>query len=93
MKKGITEKRKNLIHMTMNGEYGLLPIMHQLTRYVDCDRFLNWLINNRLTGRDLLEWINTHHNKSVLGMVQFIIKHSEKNNEVKPIILNKDWIG
>lgn len=89
----MTPLRRELIFKVIDEDQSLIPTMHQLNHYVHCDKFLAWLINNRLTGKNFKEWFKEKHQNSVMSLVQFIIKHSEKNKEVKPLILNKDWIG
>lgn len=88
----MTPQRRSLIHAVMDGELTVLPLCHQLIHYRSCDKFLKWLVLNRITGKTLLSWLKIEHRGSVMGMVQFIIKNSNKNKEVQPIILNKDWV-
>lgn len=75
----------------MDNELALVPIMHQLSHYRDCKKFLRWLIRNRIIGHNLLEWVKIEHGNSVMGMVQFIVKFHNKDAENKSIILGKDW--
>ncbi len=87
----LTQERKNLMHKVMDGNLSLVHYMHQLDRFLHCDNILKWLIQNRIIGKTLQEWIEINFNRSTLSMVQFIIKYREKNSEYKPIIKNKDW--
>jgi len=86
------QERKDLMHVVMNGKFELLPILHQLTHYKDCDKFLKWLHLNNITGINLIEWLKINHNGSLMGMVKFIIKYQNKNREENPIILGRDWV-
>lgn len=87
-----TQERKDLMHLVMNEKFELLPIFHQLAHYRDCDRFLRWLLQNNITGSNLVDWIKTIHKNSVMSMVKFIVKFNEKNREEKAIVLGRDWI-
>ena len=92
-KANLSNERKRLMHEVMAGRLAVVPILHQLSHYVFCDSLLRWLVKNRIVGNNLIEWLKIEHDGSVLGMVQFIVKHHNKNKEIKPIILNKDWIA
>ena len=76
----------------MNDNVLLAPIMHQISHYKYRDGILKWLINNNITGYNLVDWLKINHGNSVMGMVKFIIKHHNKEFEERPIILNKDWL-
>lgn len=83
---------KELMHIAMgNKAIELLPIMHQLSRYRDVDRILKWLIQNRITGNNLHEYVRDTFKNSVMSMVKFIVKYSNKNRELAPVIIGKDW--
>ncbi len=88
----MTPKRKNLMHKVINDQMALVPIMHQLDRYTHCDKFLTWLIRNKITGQNLVEWLKIYHNNSIMNMVKFIIKTVEKSKDLPAIIYNKDWV-
>lgn len=87
----LTGYRKDLIQMAMNDKFELLPVMHQMSRYADCDKFLKWLIENRITGLVLSDWLKNYHKNSVMGMVKFIIKSHNKDRQEQAILLNRDW--
>ena len=87
----MTGARRNMMLSIIDDKPQLVTVMHQLTRYKDCDKFLKWLNANRLTGENLIDWMKINFNNSTIGMVKFIIMHYNKNNEQKPIIVGKDW--
>lgn len=88
----LSNKTKDLMKIVINDNMYLVPIMHQLSHYTYRDGILNWLIDNRLVGYNLLDWLKINHDNSVLGMVKFIIKHHNKSLEEKEIRINRDWI-
>lgn len=81
------------MHIAMDGNSLLAPIMHQLSHYRDCDKILKWLIRNKIVGFNLFDWLKIEHQNSLMSMVKFIVKSHNKDREEKPIILNKDWIA
>ena len=88
----LKKSTKNLMHLVMDERIELVPIMHQISHYRYCNSILKWLISNRITGMNLLDWIKIYHSNSVMCMVKFIIKHYNKERENRAIILNRDWI-
>ena len=86
------KERRELMLSVINDYPPCIPIMHQLSHYVHCDKFLRFLLLNKITGRDLFDWVKIEFNNSIMAMVQFIVKYCNKNKETKPIYLNKDWI-
>lgn len=88
----LTNYTKDLMLEAIDGYPSLTPIMHQLSHYTSRNGVLVWLIRNKITGYNLLSWLKNNHNNSVMGMVQFIVMRHNKDLEVKPIIMNKDWI-
>lgn len=87
----ISPETKTLMHTVINGNMTVVPVMHQLSRYRDCQKFLKWLIINNITGHNLLDWLKIDFDNSVMGMVKFIVKTHNKDKDLKPIILGKDW--
>lgn len=88
----LSSTRKDLMHLVINDNPVLVPIIHQLTHYRCCDSFLKWLVINKITGRNLVEWLKIQHENSVMSMVQFIIMKQNKERSKIPLILNKDWV-
>lgn len=88
----LTNKTKELMLIVIDNNMALVPIMHQLSHYRDVNKFLKWLIMNRIIGFNLLDWLKINHNNSVMGMVKFITRYHNKELEDRAIILGKDWI-
>jgi len=88
----LTSRTKQLMHQAMDGNVQLVPIMHQLSHYTSINGILTWLIRNRITGYNLVDWLKINHNNSLMGMVKFIIKHHNKDLEERAIILGRDWV-
>ncbi len=87
------KKSTSLLYaQVIDGRPDLLPIMHRLEGYIQHESFLKWLKNNRITGKNLVEWLRIEHQGSLQNMVQFIIKNQNKNREYEPIMLGKDWV-
>jgi len=87
----LSQLTKDLMQNVTDNSLELLPLMHQLSRYNDRNMILKWLIRNRITGVNLIEWLKIYHQNSIMNMVKFIVKSHNRDKEFKPIILNKDW--
>lgn len=85
-------KTKELMHVVINGNLALVPIMHQLSHYRDINKFLSWLNRNHIVGNNLVEWLQLTHQNSVLNMVKFIVKRHNKGIQNNELIFGKDWI-
>lgn len=88
----MNEYRRELLFRVLDDEPKLLPTLHQLDHYVRCDDMLRWLIQNRLTGKNLLSWMNLYFPKSILNMPEFILFKIKKDLEQKPVVYGKDYL-
>ena len=88
----MSNKTKDLMLIVVNDNPVLIPVMHQLSHYVYRDVILKWLLNNNIIGRNLADWLKITHNNSILGMVKFILRIHNKDQEEKAIVLNRDWV-
>ena len=61
-KKTLSKERRELMLMIIDDFPPCIAIMHQLDHYRHCDRFLKWLLWNKIKGKDLFEWIKTIFN-------------------------------
>lgn len=84
-------KTKYLMHKVMDGNLELVPILHELTRFVHLQKILFWLDQANIRGNNLLDWIRVEHQGSVMSMVQTIVMLNNKEKQIRPIILGKDW--
>lgn len=91
-KMNLSPKTKELMHSVMDGNLAVVPILHQLSHYRDVDKFLVWLNRNNIKGQNLIEFLKFEHQNSVMGMVKFIVKSHNKNRDLKPIVIGRDWI-
>jgi hypothetical protein len=68
-----------------------LPYLHHLDSYVRCDEILLWLIKNKLTGKNFIEWSKTHFGASMLRMTQFVLGKLEKVDKTS-ILYGRDLV-
>lgn len=89
----ISSQRRELIFKVLDDfiNPGMLRVVHELTNYRYCDNILLWLIANKITGKELNEFLNIQFKGSILSMVQYVVKIINKDNEIKPIIYGKDY--
>lgn len=86
----MSPQRRDLMFRVMDGDPRVSHYLYHLDQFHKCDLMLNWLIQNRLTGREFLNWARFHFGASILDMCRFILGHLEKNREYRPILLGKD---
>lgn len=55
---------------------------------------LAWLVHNRLTGKEFLNWATFHFGVSILDMATFILKAIERDqsSDHRPILLGRDMV-
>ena len=87
----MTEQRRNLMLDAMDGHSELAPLMWHLDRLTRCDQVLMWLIKNKITGQKLNEYWLKEHRGSILGMCKEIIRRICKDNELRPILVGRDY--
>lgn len=76
----------------MEGEHQVTVYLHHLDGYLRCDEMLAWLVRNRLTGKEFLNWAKFHFGASILDMPRYILKRLEKTEGPRPIFLGKDLV-
>lgn len=77
----MTPARREFFFKVMDGHPDLVGTMHILHGYKYCDNILYWLWNNKIIGKDLIEFITKVHNKDVHKMANFIIDKINMTNE------------
>lgn len=89
----MSPKRRQMILEIVDSEVSLLPVMHYLTAFKRCDFILEWLIRNRMTGKNLMQWIGIRWANSLLSMVKYILMKLDHETEMKPIYLGGEYLG
>ena len=77
----------------MDGDARLGTYFFTWNKLVRCDYILTWLFKNRLTGKTLYEWLNQNFGMKALEPAKFILKKIDNTNDLKPIIIGKDYRG
>lgn len=80
---------KNQMLKIIDGQPTLVKVMHDLTRYKDCHKFLRWLIINNITGKNLVSWLKENFGDSTLAMINFICK--KQHNKDYRVLHGRDW--
>lgn len=87
----MTDRRRDLLLRVMDGDYAALPFLHHFdSHFVRCDEILEWLIKNRLTGREFVAWTRMWKGTTPFSLGRFILSRVQKDQEQK-IIHGKDW--
>lgn len=72
-------------------DHPVLPHLHFITGFIHCDRILDWLLKNRLTGDDIVQKIKIEHRGSQLDFVKWVIACMNKEREKRPVIIGRDY--
>jgi len=75
----------------IDGQETLVRFCYFLSQFKRCDQMLRFLINSRLIGATLVDWLKVNFEDSFLQASAFILKHVKKDNELKPVF-TKDMI-
>lgn len=75
----------------IDGNPDLMVIAHELYKYRYCEKLVDFLIKNKITGKQLQLWLNEEFNNSILSMVKFIVMRVNKNKEVEGVFAGRDW--
>ena len=88
----MNEQRRELILKVSDGNMQVLPILHQLDGFVAAEQMYYWMIQERMTGDNLLQsWIHDFKG-SWLSMGKWIIMKMNKDNEIRKIIAGVDYV-
>lgn len=91
----MTQRRRELIFKVLAEEIAntkLLYFVYVLDRLTRCDDILGWLINNRITGRNFKAFIE-EYKLTPLSLSRLIIRLMAKEEQERPIVYGKDFIG
>lgn len=70
----LTDKRRELMHLVMDGDNELVGVMHVMHGYKYCDNFLTWLVHHRYVGKNLRDLIINKFGSSVPAMINYIVE-------------------
>lgn len=91
MKQIPTEARRMRILRMVDGDQNLFPIAHQWNSFRRCDEVFDWLIRHHITGITLSKWLREQFKNSTLEPVKYILKQIDKEKELKPIRVGRDF--
>lgn len=88
----MTQKRRELMFKVMADCAPIGFYLHHFDQFHRCDDMLTWLISNRLTGKEFLEWTKYHFSGSMLDTSRYILSKLEKlgRGERRRVILGRD---
>lgn len=87
----MTEKRRELMHKCMDGQFHLAPLMHELDRYRRCDEVLNWLYMHKIVGKELQLFLFQAFRMAIDNMVKWILSKVDKEKQLRPTIIGRDY--
>lgn len=88
----MTEQKRQLMLEVMDGFPPNATLLYHLNSFTRCEQILLWLIKNRVTGKNLFEFHKVQFQGSILNMAKEILRRIDHNQELKPILVGKDFI-
>lgn len=91
----MTEAHRQLVLRIVDGKQELLPVVFFWHGFTRCEEILNWCLRNKLTGINLIAFLRETIGQRPLVMQagQEILKRIDKENELKPVIVGRDFKG
>lgn len=87
-----SQYRRQLLLSVTDGDLRLTPILFQWNSFARVELVLRWCIANRLTGKNLFEWLQLNFQNSIMGPIQFILMKIDRDPEYKPIRVGRDYL-
>lgn len=83
---------RDLMLMVIDGCPRAIPWMHMVWKleFFRLNEILAWLVKNKITGTEFVAFIEQGHERSVLGMLSYILMQVNRDLIVKPIIVGED---
>jgi hypothetical protein len=88
----MTPRQRDIIFKIADGNLETLPILYHFVNYKRGNEIFNWLLSNRFTGNQLIALVNQKFGNKLMDAAKFILMKVDKETEVKPIFLGKDFI-
>jgi len=87
----ISPQRREKFFKVLDGEQQLLPLIFFLSKSTRVDQMLDWLIQHKITGKALIEWVKLEQNQSFLFTAQEITKWMDGDREYRVLEFGKDF--
>ena len=68
------------------------PILHQLDGFVHADKMFEWMIQEKMTGENLVQTYIHDFKGSWLSLGKWVIMMLNKDNQLRKVIAGKDYI-
>lgn len=83
---------RELMLTVVDGDGEAVPILYQMQPLTRLKDILRWLIQNKITGHNFVEWYRVTHDKSTLSIASWALKFIRKDLDPQPLYLDKDWL-
>jgi len=87
----MTESTRQLMLKIIDGQETVVRFCYFLSQFKRQDQMLQFLINARLTGRTLVDWLKVNFQNSFLEASAFILRYVKGDAEKQPVFL-KDMV-
>lgn len=87
----MNEMKRELIFKVIDGDPRVVDIMFHFDRFKHCERMLQWLVANKITGSKFFDIYLNQFKASWLTMGKWIVMKINKDSELKPLIGGRDF--
>ena len=84
-------KRRELFLRVIDGDARVVDVMFQFDKFVHCERMLEYLVKERITGAKFFEIYIQNFRASWLQFGQWLVMKINNDTQLRPIIGGKDY--
>lgn len=88
----MNDKRRELILRVVDGDFRNVDVMFNFDRFVHCEKMLEWLIKNKITGKTFFEMYLNDFKASWLNFGKWIVMKANNEKEYRPVMAGKDFL-
>lgn len=89
---GMSQRQRELVLRAADGHLDTLPILYNFLNYKRCDEIMSWLLQNRITGHNLIALVNREFGNQILSVVKYILMKIDRDRVMKPLFLGRDYL-
>lgn len=89
----MTPKRRDLILQVADDQFKALDLIHNLSGFVHCEPMFEWMIRNKMVGKNLLETWALDFEYSWLSLGKWVLMKARGDQDVRKVIAGKDYIS
>ncbi len=87
----MSDQERLLFLRVMDGYRPILTTLHFIANHKECNRILEWLIKNKITGKNFQSWLFDHFDGSQLALTEYVVMRLEKLKKPRRLIIGIDF--